>query len=280
MKNLLEADFIFFGFGKLTENIINSLASNDQQIICVSNMQKTYISTSRLKFVLREEIVRKRIRVRNAIFVWKDPTPLNDELLMHWLKSDLFSLSRSFLLSSSSIYKDSLKILSEDQNNLEPNLKNNDKFNLENRLTELFASKGNHHSNLRISNVYGKGLSHGLISSLINSIRNDKPVTIFKQGDILRDYLSVKDLVSAIEKLANLTYSENTINVSTGVGVTIHEILEIFKAQGHSFDSRIVISAPFQLKKSVVLDCSLLESKVLWKPVSVKIGINELLKEF
>lgn len=277
MKNWLEADFIFFGFGKLTENIIGSLVDNEQQVICVSNLKNSQYPTSNRRFFLREEIIQKKVKARNAIFTWNDPSSLNDQGLMNWIKSDLFSLNRSFLFSSSSVYRDSSEILSENQNNLEPNFQNNRKYILEHKLTELFFSKGNHHSNLRISNVYGNGLNYGLISSLISSIRNVTPATIFKQKNILRDYLSINDLMHAIEKLTNLNYTENNINVSTGIGVTIHEILEIFKGQGYSFDSRIEIDAPFQLKKSVVLDCSLLASKVLWKPNSVKNGINELL---
>ena len=277
MKNWLEADFIFFGFGKLTENIISSLVNNELKVICVSNLQNSQNSNSRLRFFLREEIIQKKVKARNAIFTWNDPSSLNDQELMNWIKSDLFSLNRSFLFSSSSVYRDSAQILSENQNNLEPNFQNNRKYILEHKLFELFLRKGNHHSNLRISNVYGNGLNYGLISSLISSIRNFTPATIFKQKNILRDYLSINDLMHAIEKLANLNYTESNINVSTGIGVTIHEILEIFKEQGYSFDSRIEIDAPFQLKKSVVLDCSLLASKILWKPTSIKNGINELL---
>lgn len=279
MKDWLEADFIFFGFGKITENIISSLVENDKQIICVSNLQKAKILTPNVKWFRREEIIQNKVKAHTAIFAWSDPSPINNKMMLNWIKSDLLSLNCSFLLSSSSVYKDSRENLSEDHNNLEHNFKNNEKYDLEHKLTELFISKQIHHCNLRISNVYGSGLSYGFIASLISSIRNANPPIVFKQKDIVRDYLSIKDLIFAIESLVNVNNTEVDINISTGIGVTIREILEIFRGNGYNFNSQIEIDVPIKLKKSVVLDCSLLGSKIDWSPTSVKIGISELLKE-
>ena len=91
--------------------------------------------------------------------------------------------------------------------------------------------------------------------------------------------ISLEDLIYAIEKLAKLNNTEDNINISTGVGIAIHEVLEIFKEQGYNFDSRIEVNAPSQLKKSVVLDSKLLGTKVSWAPTSVKDGISDLLDE-
>ena len=279
MKNLLEADYIFFGFGKVTENIINALTHDNQEIICVSNLPKFNILSPKITWFAREEIIQKKVRARQAIFAWTKSLPLNDKQMMNWIKSEELLLDNSFLLSSSSVYKDSQEILSEDLRNLEPTFLYNEKYNLETNLTELFSYKENQHTNLRISNVYGKGLTHGLIASLLNSIRSTNPPTIFQQKDIIRDYLYLKDLIFAIEKLAELNNTEVTMNISTGVGITIHEVLEIFKEHGYNFDSCIEVNAPSQLKKSVVLDSKLLGTKVSWAPTSVKDGISDLLDE-
>lgn len=279
MKKLLEADFIFFGFGKVTENIIRALAHDNQKIICVSNLPKLNNISPKVTWFAREEIIHKKVRARQAIFAWNNSLPLNDKQTMNWIKSDELSLDNSFLLSSSSVYKDSQEILSENLRNLEPTFMYNEKYNLETNLTELFSDKENQHTNLRISNVYGKGLAHGLIASLLNSISSTNSPTIFKQKDIVRDYLYIKDLIFAIEKLANLNNTEVNINISTGVGIAIQEVLEIFKEQGYNFDSRIEVNAPNQLKKSVVLDSKLLGTRVPWAPTSVRDGISDLLDE-
>jgi UDP-glucose 4-epimerase len=279
MKNLLEADFIFFGFGKITENIINALTHDNQKIICVSNLPKMNNLTPKVTWFAREEIIQKKVSARQAIFAWNNSLPLHDKQMMNWIKSDELLLDSSFLLSSSSVYKDSQEVLSEDLRNLEPTFRYNEKYILETNLTELFSDKENQHSNLRISNVYGKGLTHGLIASLLNSISSTNPPTIFQQKDIVRDYLYIKDLIFAIEKLAVLNNNEVNINISTGIGIAIHEVLEIFREQGYNFDSCIEINAPSQLKKSVVLDSNLLGSKVSWAPTSVRDGIIDLLNE-
>jgi nucleoside-diphosphate-sugar epimerase len=279
MKNLLEADYIFFGFGKITENIINALTHDNQKIICVSNLPKLNNLSPKITWFAREEIIHNRVRARQAIFAWNNSFPLNDKQMMNWIKSEELLLDNSFLLSSSSVYKDSKEILSEDLSNLEPTYLYNEKYNLETNLTELFRYKENQHTNLRISNVYGKGLTHGLIASLLNSISSTNPPTIFQQKDIVRDYLYLKDLIFAIEKLAKLNNTEASINISTGVGVTIHEVLETFKEHGYNFDSCIEVNAPSQLKKSVVLDSKLLRTKVSWAPACVKDGISDLFDE-
>ena len=277
MNNWIEADFIFFGYGKLTENIINSLINHGQRVICVSNSQKIISPKSKVKWFLREEIIHKKVKANNAIFAWSNTSPFGDNMLMNWIKTDSLLLNRSLLLSSSSVYKESHDILSENQFNLEPNFMDNDKYNLESKLIELFNRKEIQHSNLRISNVYGSGLSYGLIASLLTSIKNEIPVKIFKQKDIVRDYLSIKDLTFALENLVKLNNTEVNINISTGIGTTIHELLEIFEVYSHKFESRIEIDVPTRLKKNVVLDCSLLKSKITWNPTPVKIGIAALL---
>ena len=174
MNNWIEADFIFFGYGKLTENIINSLINHGQRVICVSNSQKIISPKSKVKCFLREEIIHKKVKANNAIFAWSNTSPFGDNMLMNWIKTDSLLLNRSLLLSSSSVYKESHDILSEDQINLEPNFMGNEKYNLESNLVELFKSKEIQHSNLRISNVYGSGLSYGFIASLLSSIKNSK----------------------------------------------------------------------------------------------------------
>lgn len=279
MRREIEADFIIFGFGKLTSKLINSLSSSAKKVICISNIAKTMNPESKIQFFTRDEIKSKIINAHNAVFAWNDYSPFRDVLLMNWIGSNKLNLNRSFLLSSSSVYKDSLKILNESEENLESSLLSNEKYIIEMKLTEILGNKGVNHSNLRISNVYGHGLSYGFIAELISSIQTTASPTIFRQRDILRDYLSINDLIYAIKGLAKLPYTEKNINISTGVGVTFNEILSIFREKGYNFDLRIDIDAPIQIKKSVVLDCALLRSKLHWGPVPVDRGIGELLNE-
>jgi nucleoside-diphosphate-sugar epimerase len=279
MNNWMEVDYIFFGFGNLTERIINSFSKNKQKIICVSNLQKELNLSLNVKWFPRDEIIQKQIVANNAIFVWRDTSNFGDHLLMNWMKSDSLLLNRSFLLSSSSVYKDGLGTLNEDKVNLESSFMENEKYNLERNLLELFDYKEIQHSNLRISNVYGSNLTYGFIASLVSAIKGTNKAKLLKQRDITRDYLSIKDLIIAIEGLVKSQYTEVDINVSTGIGTTIQEILQIFEEYGHDFNSRVEVDVPANLKRNVVLDCDLLKSKIMWNPSSVKFGINELLSE-
>ena len=53
--------------------------------------------------------------------------------------------------------------------------------------------------------------------------RKDKSVTIFGDGEQLRDFVYVKDVVDANEK-AVATVNPVTVNVSSGVGTSINEL--------------------------------------------------------
>ena len=80
---------------------------------------------------------------------------------------------------------------------------------------------------LRLSNVYGPRQDPfgeaGVVSIFASRMLKDKSVTIFGDGEQLRDFVYVKDVVDANEK-AVATVNPVTVNVSSGVGISINEL--------------------------------------------------------
>lgn len=86
---------------------------------------------------------------------------------------------------------------------------------------------------LRPSNPYGERQGHkgvqGLIGTVLNLALQNKPITIFGDGNVTRDYLYVKDLAELIVR-ATTAPSPGTYNCGSGQGHTINQILETIEA--------------------------------------------------
>lgn len=80
---------------------------------------------------------------------------------------------------------------------------------------------------LRLANVYGPRQDPfgeaGVVSIFASRMLNDQPVTIFGDGEQLRDFVFVKDVVDANER-AIAVGNPVTVNVSSGKGTSINEL--------------------------------------------------------
>ena len=197
--------------------------------------------------------------------------------MQEWLKSDLFRSERSLFLSSASVYADSGVSLTESLNNLELDVEENKKYVLEKIMSDIMQSKSIYHSNLRISNAYGKQLSYGFIGGLLKSITTHVPVQVYSGRLIVRDYISVTDIAFAVNKLLKVGSDKPSINISTGIGLSIPQVLNIFESHGHGFENRINVIPTLDVKSTSILDCTLLDSLVTWEPRNLEQGIAEIL---
>lgn len=104
---------------------------------------------------------------------------------------------------------------------------------------------------LRISNPYGPGFRRnspqGAIGAFLNKALNDQPIEVWGSGDVQRDYLYIDDLIDAFMAAAVYKGREWIFNISTGVGTSLNEVLEmvatvtdkklnICRRDGRSFD--------------------------------------------
>jgi UDP-glucose 4-epimerase len=160
------------------------------------------------------------------------------------------------------------------------------KYGFSKKITEIYLTEASKESSIksiivRPSNVYGPNQNfknnQGLIGYCLNAIRSNTPFTVFGDGNIIRDYLFIDDLSSAIELIItyqNLISSQCVFNLSAGVGHSINEViklieditekkLEIIKKPHRDFDCLYN-----------VLDNSMANKEFNWKPeISLKEGI-------
>jgi nucleoside-diphosphate-sugar epimerase len=269
---------LIFGAGEISNLLIKELTFRHNKVLCVSNNrfgQINNLSYDNLEIISYEEIQNQKLEVDTAIFAWKDSTRLisDNHAILNWIESRNFHANKSFHLSSSSVYKDS----NVPQNENCKVLENNKKLELENFLKEIALKKESMHINLRISNVYGIEVGYGFIGALFDSIKHGSEVSIFQNLNITRDYVHVHDVIYAIRMLLEADTNLECINISTGIGTTISQVLDIFASKGYNFEKRKEIASDLLVKQVSILDCANLSEQIKWQPRSLAVGLSELL---
>lgn len=83
---------------------------------------------------------------------------------------------------------------------------------------------------IRLANPYGpyqrvhSGL--GVISIFINKAINNEAIQVFGDGEIVRDYIYIDDVINGIINITSYNGSERIFNLGSGKGVSINEIVD------------------------------------------------------
>jgi UDP-glucose 4-epimerase len=123
---------------------------------------------------------------------------------------------------------------------------------------------------LRFSNPFGERqnpkLPQGLIAHLLYNIKNKKPIEIWGDGKIIRDYFYIGDGAKAVYKAIVDTSSNNIYNISSGKGLSINQILDKFRKQLKlKFKVNYKAGRKFDVKANV-LDNRLALKYLKWHP--------------
>lgn len=124
----------------------------------------------------------------------------------------------------------------------------------------------------RFFNVYGPKQNpnspySGVLSIIHNCLVNDKTFTVFGDGEQLRDFTYVDDVVSAVRLLLETEDVKwDVFNVGTGSTVTLNEVIKAFeKAMGKKLDVIYADERKGDIKKSYA-DISKIRRAVSYKP--------------
>ena len=137
---------------------------------------------------------------------------------------------------------------------------------------------------LRPSNVYGKYQSfdgnQGFISVAINKIFSEIPIEIWGDGNVVRDYIHIDDVVYVVKKIVSESVTNVTLNLSTGIGKSLLEIIILIEK--HMRKNAII---HFNTKRSVdattvILDNSELLALIPHQFISVDEGIKNQINYF
>jgi UDP-glucose 4-epimerase len=131
---------------------------------------------------------------------------------------------------------------------------------------------------LRIANLYGPGQNldrvFGAVTQFALRALTGKPIHIFGDGSVTRDYIYIDDVVRALI-MAGAVAHTGPFNIGTGIGHSLNEIAGAVTAEA-GFGTAIERSPgrPFDVPVSV-LDASRARTTFSWEPrVDLKEGIR------
>jgi UDP-glucose 4-epimerase len=123
---------------------------------------------------------------------------------------------------------------------------------------------------LRISNPYGPNQDptrqQGVISAFLHRLHTGEPIKIWGDGSVVRDYLYVSDLVDALEHASEVEPREPVINLGSGCGISLNELLRLMADIVGERPAVEYLSARALDVPAVVLDISRAGQELGWSP--------------
>lgn len=139
------------------------------------------------------------------------------------------------------------------------------------------------HLIVRPSNPYGSGQNlfgkQGLITVALGKILQDQPIEIWGDGQVIRDYLHVRDLSNAIQALIASSAENEVFNIGSGQGHSVNEIVKIIhKVTERNTGVEYKPARPVDIPVNI-LSIDKITYQTGWKPeVNLEAGIAILWK--
>jgi len=282
----LECEVLFLGFGPITHALATKFITQGHRIIVVTD-KSTYSGAEKVfpvdTFMTMnwKDTLSHQINTEATYLGWRQPPEgqgLGKEIIS-WVKSANLKTGKIHHLSSASVYPGNKEEFSEiDYDSRLGGESINPKQALERLVCEIALEKESKFINYRISNVYGAGLIQGFINESIKNLRNNQPVKVYRNLDLVRDYLLIDDLISALLQLQSCEPLEDVLNISTGQGVSISEVVNQLRDLGCIGIKLHQADAPEELKLKSVLSCKKLEEIITWKPKRLNESLLNLMQ--
>lgn len=157
------------------------------------------------------------------------------------------------------------------------------KRSVEAYLDAWYETRGLDYTALRIGNLYGPFQRYrtrfGAVSTFIRQVVREEEIEIWGDGKVIRDYVFVDDVVSAVVAAVEQTFEEKVFNVGTGRGCDLNELVAIIeRAAGRKAKVRHESPRGIDVPASV-LDARLLRRRSGWQPrTTLEEGIRAILE--
>lgn len=134
------------------------------------------------------------------------------------------------------------------------------KLTIESYLRYFRVKFGLEHVVLRLSNPYGTRQHphrrQGVIPIFLQDVASGRPVTVYGDGSMVRDYIYLDDLVQMIVAVVGRPCRHHTYNLGSGRGYSVNEIVAaIERVTGIDIERKAVPTPPTFVHR-VVLDVS------------------------
>lgn len=132
---------------------------------------------------------------------------------------------------------------------------------------------------LRPANAYGEGQDpnrgQGVVAAFLGCISQGRLIEVWGDGSVVRDYVHVEDIARALRMVAEATPKDRILNVGSGTGIALNELIHLMKGiTGRKFSVNYKSGRPFDIPE-VVLDNHRIRDQVGWSPqVTIHDGLE------
>ncbi|WP_341909238.1 NAD-dependent epimerase/dehydratase family protein [Polaromonas sp. YR568] len=143
---------------------------------------------------------------------------------------------------------------------------------------EVLRAQGHAVTILRPSNAYGPGQTlkggFGLVRTLLECSRQDMPLEIWGDGENVRDFIYIGDVVEAAARLIGLPKDSGTYNLSSGNGYSVNQVRDMVqRVCGRRLATTYRPARSVDVRR-VVLDNARSKARLGWQPaVALEAGI-------
>ena len=144
---------------------------------------------------------------------------------------------------------------------------------------QAFRARGHAVTILRPSNAYGPGQTmrggFGLVRTMLEHARAGTVMEIWGDGENMRDFIYIDDVVEACMRFIGLPQDSGTYNLGSGIGHSINQVRHIVeRVTGIELKVSHRPARGIDVR-AVVLDISRLEARLSWKPeINLEEGIG------
>ena len=133
-------------------------------------------------------------------------------------------------------------------------------------------------TSLRCGNAYGPGQvpgrGQGLVGELLNASGSGRPIELWGDGSVRRDFVHVGDVARAILGLCGRADLPEAINVGTGQATSVLEVIDLVsQVTGRPVTVDARPPRPFDVRQ-VALDIRRLQTLIEFDPITLPQGIG------
>lgn len=141
---------------------------------------------------------------------------------------------------------------------------------------QAFRARGHAVTILRPSNAYGPSQTiksgFGLVRTMLECVRVGTPLEIWGDGENIRDFIYIDDIVEASTRLINLPQDSGTYNLGSGIGYSINQVRRIVEEiTGAELEVSCRTARDIDVR-AVVLDINRICQELHWTP---KVDLDE-----
>jgi UDP-glucose 4-epimerase len=123
---------------------------------------------------------------------------------------------------------------------------------------------------LRISNAYGERQqlknAQGLIPTIIHQALTRRPLHVWGDGSVVRDYVHASDIATAFLKVLDYEGETKIFNISSGTGYTVNQVIEMVQVIIGGYPEVIYDPADAYDVPVNILDNSRAKQTLDWSP--------------